>query len=439
MVDGTMVTLPPSAAMNSNEQNYIDIDELKQGITECFKGTSMDETDSSKAIDAMSSFCGDDALGWLQVKLTADDFVKKQFNLLTSQRIIDALKDFKENISRASLAANESISAEKSDDVSLMPLYNVQGIDLAQLQGDNDSKGSDSKWNSYHSFKKSYQHLQSLTKCQLHLQTGGTLLQVKGEDPNVRAPSMVTITCRTGKDCPFTMGFKLNGTCTSHTVSVRDDCKTYKQCLFHNHAFTAITTTDDGTEFVASKNYLTFDEKEFIKVHAEQPNPIIISHLKAQMEARFNGRKYDRRILDVVAHDYQTQLYGRDLRGDDMNKFISEAQEMRALGGVFKHTLDDHYALKDYVWAHHTMGPYANIYGDFVLLDGTHWTNKYGLNLMTPLVVDCLMKTTAAGWIVAGSENSDSVCSAFTELGFKANPGDVLMTDEVSKLKCKLH
>ena len=68
------------------------------------------------------------------------------------------------------------------------------------------------------------------------------------------------------------------------------------------------------------------------------------------------------------------------------------------------------------------------MYGDFILLDGTHWMDKYSDHLLPPCVVDCLLRTTCVGFVICQTENGDSAQVGLERLGVAS--GGTLMTDE---------
>ena len=99
---------------------------------------------------------------------------------------------------------------------------------------------------------------------------------------------------------------------------------------------------------------------------------------------------------------------------------------------MFSWEVDDFQRLTNIVWALPIQRHYAAVYSDFVLLDGTHWADRFGDVLMPPLVVDGLGRTQPCGWILAPSENAQSAINGLGHLGFKSadcHP-ETLMTDD---------
>jgi hypothetical protein len=79
------------------------------------------------------------------------------------------------------------------------------------------------------------------------------------------------------------------------------------------------------------------------------------------------------------------------------------------------------------------MRQYLLAYADFILLDGTHWVNKYGQILVPPVVVTCFGRSITGAIIVAPAEESDPIIKHLAHAGLGlSDPAkkEVLMTDE---------
>jgi hypothetical protein len=74
------------------------------------------------------------------------------------------------------------------------------------------------------------------------------------------------------------------------------------------------------------------------------------------------------------------------------------------------------------------MSFYAQTYGDFTIVDGTHNTTAYDLKLMPFTNVDCLGKCVVTGVLLDESENAETVSNALSLFSL-AIPGATLMTD----------
>jgi MULE transposase domain/SWIM zinc finger len=68
------------------------------------------------------------------------------------------------------------------------------------------------------------------------------------------------------------------------------------------------------------------------------------------------------------------------------------------------------------------------MYGDFIVVDGTHGTNIHGMTLLLPCVVDAMGKTKIVGAILCHNENHDDIMIGLQTLGL-AKESTVMMTD----------
>ena len=74
------------------------------------------------------------------------------------------------------------------------------------------------------------------------------------------------------------------------------------------------------------------------------------------------------------------------------------------------------------------MSQYARSFGDFSIVDGTHNTVMYELNLIPYTSVDCLGRNVITGIVLDESENGDSVLEGLELFGLAVS-GFTLMTD----------
>ena len=74
------------------------------------------------------------------------------------------------------------------------------------------------------------------------------------------------------------------------------------------------------------------------------------------------------------------------------------------------------------------MATYANTYGDFTIVDGTHNMLMYDLKLIPYTNVDCLGKNVVSGYCLDESENGESIKEGLQLFGL-ANAKATLMSD----------
>ena len=71
---------------------------------------------------------------------------------------------------------------------------------------------------------------------------------------------------------------------------------------------------------------------------------------------------------------------------------------------------------------------YADLYGDFFIVDGTHGTNVHGMTLMLPCVVDCFGKTKIVGVVICHTESHEDILVGIKTLGL-GKVGSIMMSD----------
>ena len=74
------------------------------------------------------------------------------------------------------------------------------------------------------------------------------------------------------------------------------------------------------------------------------------------------------------------------------------------------------------------MEAYNIKYSDFIVIDGTHGTNAYGLTLIPLCLVDTLGKTIIAAVLIVPSENSTSIINGMKAVNI-GSEGGVLLSD----------
>jgi len=99
--------------------------------------------------------------------------------------------------------------------------------------------------------------------------------------------------------------------------------------------------------------------------------------------------------------------------------------------GIFVITFEENMKIETVLIQTSAIRAYANQYDDFTILDGTFSISMYNVVLMIFSNVDCLLKTTMTGYVLAPSERSDITIHAAKRFGLDKE-GTVLMTDQAS-------
>ena len=121
------------------------------------------------------------------------------------------------------------------------------------------------------------------------------------------------------------------------------------------------------------------------------------------------------------------------MNGDQMKKFMMYAEGIARGGGCFEYSIDDSGRIRSWLLEEGAIRRYLLAYADFVLLDGTHWVNKYGQIRVPPVVVSCFGRSITGAIIVAPAEDSEPIIEHLAQAGLgMSDPAkrEVLMTGE---------
>lgn len=179
---------------------------------------------------------------------------------------------------------------------------------------------------------------------------------------------------------------------------------------------------------IFSERQLNAEEKAFICSQALYSSDNV-GKIRLNMQRKFPNRTYSADLLKRVTNKYRDDFFGKGR--DQINELISRGLAEKERGGAFEHNIDDSLRLKAFILQTKEMREYAPLYNDFVILDGTHGTNKYGLILEPPTLVDCLGRSVIAGIPICESEQNAYSGKILKTLGLVRKDG-VLMTDEGS-------
>ena len=151
--------------------------------------------------------------------------------------------------------------------------------------------------------------------------------------------------------------------------------------------------------------------------------------IRINMQRKFLGQTYSTDLIKRVVNKYRDDYYGKGR--EQINALMRRAEAEKKRGGAFESNIDDTLRLNAFILQTKEMREYAPLYNDFVILDGTHGTNRYGLILEPPTLVDCLGRSVIAGIPICESEQNEFSGNILQTLGL-VREGGVLMTDEGS-------
>ena len=114
---------------------------------------------------------------------------------------------------------------------------------------------------------------------------------------------------------------------------------------------------------------------------------------------------------------------------DCVNQFMQLGERLRQDGGVFAFKLTQSASLSEIFVMKPSMRKYVEIFGDFVINDGTHNLCMYGLVTMINTLVDSLGKSVMSCYSQYRSEQSEHLIRAFECFGL-SRPSSTLLTDD---------
>ena len=141
-------------------------------------------------------------------------------------------------------------------------------------------------------------------------------------------------------------------------------------------------------------------------------------------------RMFATKVIGEIAFRHRGRL---GMNGDQMKQFMLYADGIARGRGCFEYSIDDSGRIRSWVLQEATMRQYLLAYADFILLDGTHWVNKYGQILVPPVVVSCFGRSITGAIIVAPAEESEPIIKHLAQAGLgTSDPAkkEVLMAGE---------
>ena len=106
---------------------------------------------------------------------------------------------------------------------------------------------------------------------------------------------------------------------------------------------------------------------------------------------------------------------------DCMIKLMELGNIHKSKEDIFEMTSDNGGRLETLHWSSQLSNSCVSNCSDFVLIDGIHKTNIYGLSLVVTTVVDSLGNSVPFGFLLDSSEHSDSITRHMNILKLKGN------------------
>ena len=274
--------------------------------------------------------------------------------------------------------------------------------------------------------------------------TGKDATLYANEHPQLAKPATGRFYCRHGQDKQRGPGFFPGNKCTFSVPfswklnvgwSVMLNCQRRGvDCplsVAHSHAQAVAASLATGEVYVDTAAQLSDfpDDIDTINDMSEHgvPSFRIAKYLKSKHQ---HMRIFDTKVIREIAFRNRGRL---GTNGDQMKQFMMYAEGIARNGGCFQYGIDDSGRIRSWVLQEGAMRRYLVAYSDFILLDGTHWVNKYGQILVPPVVVSCFGRSITGAIIVAPAEESEPIIKHLAEAGLgMSDPAkkEVLMTDE---------
>lgn len=147
------------------------------------------------------------------------------------------------------------------------------------------------------------------------------------------------------------------------------------------------------------------------------------------MNSKFTNRIFDADLIKRQLKSLNSEIHGKN--GESMNRMMEIGKETLSNGGLFDVEHDTTLKFKSAIVQSKEMRSYADIYNDYIILDGTHGTNKYRLIMMPTTVVDCLGKSIISGIGLCEAETKKFSSKLLERCGLINHEGTI-MTDEGS-------
>ena len=144
------------------------------------------------------------------------------------------------------------------------------------------------------------------------------------------------------------------------------------------------------------------------------------------MRMRFPEWDFDARLLSRILQKGFELRFGNG--PDAISRLMDLGNHYRKDGGIFEYRIGSDMRLEEVVVAKKSMLPYIQEFGDFLINDGTHGCDVYGMILMVNTLVDSLGKSVMAGYSHFRSEQADHIIRSLIILGL--NSAGTMMTDE---------
>lgn len=225
--------------------------------------------------------------------------------------------------------------------------------------------------------------------------------------------------CNRKSDCEWTIHFQLDINARIYVVDWS------LSNVNHSHSINRDSIRASVRRKISYEKEMSSEEMD--KIMGYGPALLSVTKARELMRLAYPERDYDGDLLRRLLNKGFDQHFGRDRHG--MSRFIEKGNSIRQSGGIFEFDLGPDGRISDVYVMKSSMRSYAALFGDFVVNDGTHDADMYGLVMMINTLVDSLGKSVMCGYSQFRSEQSDHLVRALRHLGLTSE-GSTLMTDD---------
>jgi hypothetical protein len=224
------------------------------------------------------------------------------------------------------------------------------------------------------------------------------------------------------RTCVFAVGF---------TTSVKEGTKCYvwKQsnvCLVHNHSLSNQAPAYNGKQIKSSTKECTKEEEMYARNFNGHTNLYVFREI---MTNKFPETDFTDTLLNYMNQQGKKSIKAK---GDKVDSLLSYGKVVERNGGIFEYKCDGNTRICELYIQSHTSKKYLSMYGDFLIIDGTHNTNVNAMTLMPIVVVGSFGRTRIGGYILGHHEEHETIINGLRAFGIDNDRGITLMTDSGS-------
>jgi hypothetical protein len=194
-------------------------------------------------------------------------------------------------------------------------------------------------------------------------------------------------------------------------------------CIMHNHSLNPPAAAFDGKQFKSSIKELTPEEEKYAR---EIGGRIDLYHFCELMNAKFPETDISNRLLDYLNQEGKKTICAQ---GGKINDLLSYGKKIEANGGIFGYECDGDARICEIYIQSNISKKYLAMYGDLLIMDGTHNTNINAMTLIPLVVVDAFGKTGIGGYIFGHYEEHETMINGLRTFGIGNGNGISLLTD----------